>query len=1198
MIVHWNAGASPAAAPASKPRRVGPRRRPSLRPCPELLEGRLVLDSGAGWSALAGGSLPPAQFSSPATSTYVQEARLTSPVAGDELNYGWGMSLTSDGETLAIGAPGEDSMPGAVYVYTRGDRVWTETARLAMPEGVPGHRFGQGVAISGDGSTLAVTSRVGEWATGGASLHIYSRSESGWNLSQTITLEASYGFGGWLSISDDGGVVAGGAAFFNSAAGAAYVFSRVNGVYAMEPPILAPDGSPGDWLGEPAALSGDGRLLVLGSAYRTAGGVGRGAIYVYERSESGWNHTATLSATPGVTTGLRVAVNGDGSVLLARERTEGEAGPIDAGVVYTKSGSTWSRSAELIDPEPAPGDVYGDWVALSPDGLTAFLGAPQRKSTEGVPAGAAYVFSRTGATWEQVGRFADPAGKALDRFGMGATIRGRTIVVSSPNADDGASTDQGAVFVYHLPDGLEVATDPVDQVGRPFSPITFSAAAAGADSIATQWQVSADAGATWADVPQATSPWLTFVPTLADSGHLYRAVFTDGGGTTLATRAALLTVAKATPIVTVSADPTRWNEDATFTVRVATDGSTPRTPGGGSVTFRAGTFTATRPLVDGVATFVAPAGTFAPGAVQAVASYDGSFDPVFVASSGTLSHSVLRAVTSLTLSKDVADPYFGQPILLTGAIAWTPWNGSPPIRPTGLVYFEHPGHWKQGVGRVDTFLEFTGSGFNSYAFEREGNVIEARYLGDDWFEPSVAQPLVFDTTPAPIELNVYTEAGTLATFGATVTYRVSVGVDSYYPVSGDVRVLIEDDHGKVRERTTSIVQGAPGSVQFTDLAVGTNKVTFLFSDANGNWRPATATAYIGIWKSPTNVSVSSSDPVSDAGQEVVLTATVSEPRVGNLVTSGTVQFYVGDRLVATSPVDSLGRARLTTSALMPGSYTITAVYLGSENYQPGQSTGLAQRVEPLPVSPKPATVTTVTADAGSSVAGREVTFTATVARADGGGGPTSGLISFYIGGALVAYAPIGADGRATLRTSALVPGVYSVSATFPESADLWGSQAAPITLAVAASASSPLATSTVLTSTASPAGVGQALAFGAQVAGPAGAPRPTSGRVRFYLGLDAIAERPIDASGRATLEARFDAPGGYLITAVYLGADGFATSQSDHLGQVVTAPVSTSAQVVPATAPVVMAWAAQRASRAERLARLALRRPPVMRGRA
>ncbi|KAJ3054420.1 hypothetical protein HK102_011527, partial [Quaeritorhiza haematococci] len=151
-------------------------------------------------------------------------------------------------------------------------------------------------------------------------------------------------------------------------------------------------------------------------------------------------------------------------------------------------------------------------------------------------------------------------------------------------------------------------------------------------------------------------------------------------------------------------------------------------------------------------------------------------------------------------------------------------------------------------------------------------------------------------------------------------------------------------------------QGGVVMLQINDLEAGTNKLSFFYTDPSGLRLPSSTTTFMGIWKTPTNVALTSSTPVSDVGGRVEFTATVGEPRVGLPVTTGVVEFYIGDRLVATSLVDELGQAKLSTSALVPGGYTITAVYRESRNHQASQSAGIAHRVEPLPVAAKPVTV--------------------------------------------------------------------------------------------------------------------------------------------------------------------------------------------------------------------------------------------------
>jgi hypothetical protein len=89
--------------------------------------------------------------------------------AGDD--FGAALALSSDGNTLAVGASdeasaaegidgeqGDDSAPqaGAVYVFSRSGDAWSQRAYAKATNAGAGDDFGDAVAVSGDGDTLAV----------------------------------------------------------------------------------------------------------------------------------------------------------------------------------------------------------------------------------------------------------------------------------------------------------------------------------------------------------------------------------------------------------------------------------------------------------------------------------------------------------------------------------------------------------------------------------------------------------------------------------------------------------------------------------------------------------------------------------------------------------------------------------------------------------------------------------------------------------------------------------------------------------------------------------------------------------------------------------------------------------------------------------------------------------------------------------
>ena len=93
-----------------------------------------------------------------------------------------------------------------------------------------------------------------------------------------------------------------------------------------------------------------------------------------------------------------------------------------------------------------------------------------------------------------------------------------------------------------------ITAHPADQSACAGGNANFSAAASGNPAPAVQWQVSANGGMSFSDVPGATSTTLALTGvTTGLNGQRYRAVFTNAGGTAT-TNAALLTVNAATGV--------------------------------------------------------------------------------------------------------------------------------------------------------------------------------------------------------------------------------------------------------------------------------------------------------------------------------------------------------------------------------------------------------------------------------------------------------------------------------------------------------------------------------------------------------------------------------------------------------------------------------------------------------------------------
>ncbi|MDQ1218048.1 hypothetical protein [Microbacterium arborescens] len=127
----------------------------------------------------------------------------------------------------------------------------------------------------------------------------------------------------------------------------------------------------------------------------------------------------------------------------------------------------------------------------------------------------------------------------------GAVLQGGAMRMLSPDGDPLAASTF-TVTVLDLPIVEEHPVDVIVDVG---SDAEFTTSASG-DGVRTQWQVSADGGATWSDIVGATAATLRLEATTAEmNGWWYRAVHTNAAGS-VSTDHAVLAVRTAPYFIT------------------------------------------------------------------------------------------------------------------------------------------------------------------------------------------------------------------------------------------------------------------------------------------------------------------------------------------------------------------------------------------------------------------------------------------------------------------------------------------------------------------------------------------------------------------------------------------------------------------------------------------------------------------------
>jgi hypothetical protein len=381
--------------------------------------------------------------------TFTQQQKLEASDAFTFLSDQFGFSVATNGETVVVGAPGDENR-GAAYVFARSGGVWTQQQKLLASDRTPGDFFGGSVAISGE--TVVVGAGRANDFRGAA--YVFARSGGVWSEQQKLRASNRFmgdGFG--VSVAISGETVVVGALFGDVAVGlsnrgTAYVFVRSGGVWSEQQMLAASDAAAVFRFGESVAISGE--TVVVG-AVGAAGAAGdnQGAAYVFVRSGGVWTQQQKLEASDAAASdvfGDSVAISGE-TIVVGAPGDDGAAGDNQGSAyVFVRSGGVWTQQQKLEASDAAASDEFGWSVAIS--GETVVFGAPFDDGAAGDNQGSAYVFVRSGGVWSEQQKLLASDAAVADRFGDSVAISGETVVVGAPFDDGAAGIDQGSAYVF------------------------------------------------------------------------------------------------------------------------------------------------------------------------------------------------------------------------------------------------------------------------------------------------------------------------------------------------------------------------------------------------------------------------------------------------------------------------------------------------------------------------------------------------------------------------------------------------------------------------------------------------------------------------------------------------------------------------------------------------------------------------------
>ncbi|MCP4959044.1 MAG: hypothetical protein GY925_07205, partial [Actinomycetia bacterium] len=331
-------------------------------------------------------------------------------------------------------------------------RSWRyDETKLTASDATTSDKFGHAVAASG--GTIVVGALFGGGAvTDSGAAYVYAPDGAGGHTETKLV--ASDGaaddlYGHAVGVSGSTVVIAArndddGAAD----SGSAYVYSPNGSGGYDEVKLTASDGATKDWFGHSVAISGS--TIVVGSILNDHDGFNSGAANIYTPNGSGGYDELKLTpsdGSPDKAFGRAVAISGSTIVVGSSDSTNG----LGAGAVYvyTPDGIGGYDETKLLASDGAAIDSFGNTIAISGD--TVVVGASGDDDL-GAESGSAYVYTPDGLGGYSETKLQASDGAAGDRFGGTVTLAGDEIVVSA-YFDDDKGTDSGSVYVY-TPDGL------------------------------------------------------------------------------------------------------------------------------------------------------------------------------------------------------------------------------------------------------------------------------------------------------------------------------------------------------------------------------------------------------------------------------------------------------------------------------------------------------------------------------------------------------------------------------------------------------------------------------------------------------------------------------------------------------------------------------------------------------------------------
>ncbi|MGA7155463.1 MAG: Ig-like domain repeat protein [Acidobacteriaceae bacterium] len=565
----------------------------------------------------------------------------------------------------------------------------------------------------------------------------------------------------------------------------------------------------------------------------------------------------------------------------------------------------------------------------------------------------------------------------------------------------------------------------------------------------------------------------------------------------------------ATVVLAVSPNPVVVTANVTLTATVTAATGTPT----GTVTFYDGSTAVGSSNLngEGIGSFSTTA--LAAGMQHLTAQYSGDGTNA-AGTSNAINETVQQATTTSALASSSSTDTVGNDLTFTATV-----TSADGLSPTGTVKFMN-GATILGSGSVGA----NGTAILSLSSLAPGTyTIVAVYSGDTDDAASTSSALSETIQQIPTATTLTANTNPISA-GAMLNLNVDVAPTGSSTDGGVLSGSVTFSEGATVYGVEVINSSGNAVLPITTLTAGSHNITASYA-GDTNYASSTSAIFVQtVQPTATTTTLSSQSTSTLAGQPASFTASVSSATV---IPSGDVDFEDGGVIIGQGTLNAQGVSAFSTKTLAVATHTITAVYLGDQDYSASASAALQQSVE-LATSSLSLVGPSAAVDAG-------MTFGVTIGLSSNGVAP-SGAMALRNGDATIATQSVATDGTFSFANLSLGVGSYQLTAAYSGDAN----NAASVSNSAAVTVQlTPTVTSII--SSASPSTVGVGVTFTATATG--GTPAPT-GLVEFVDGTAVLGSASVGSNGSSSLSTSALAFGVHSIAAIYEGDVDHAASTS------------------------------------------------------